>query len=215
MLFRSTDEVSNKREPEPSVSAAEAVPELALSAGGIDLPETAIQRLPLMPGSPDRVAQSAAVGPATTTALAEEHTGAGPIIADSSPPQVSLDLPKSGTSDAPVENEPARTTSNPYPAQTKTAVAESAAGYVQNFPVVVVNGVELGAITVRQAVDSPIEIHLGGLLSLFRSRMHESDFNRLSKASSADQFVTLDELRRAGFDVNYDPSRERLLIGAK
>jgi hypothetical protein len=95
---------------------------------------------------------------------------------------------------------------------TEPAAASPSIEYVQHFPMVVVNGTPLGAITVREFSGNERRIHLGALLSLFRSRMDQNEYERLISAGSADQFVSLEELRRAGLNAHFDTRRQRLII---
>jgi hypothetical protein len=93
--------------------------------------------------------------------------------------------------------------------------APSSSGYVQHFPTVVVNGNVLGGITLREFSEHQRSIHLGALLSLLRSELPAAEFERLSTVASANFFVSFEELRRAGITIQYDPLRERLLIGVE
>lgn len=84
--------------------------------------------------------------------------------------------------------------------------------YVQVFPMVMVDGEPLGAVTLRELGAETSTVHLGALLGLFRLKMPESEFARLSGAAAADQFVSLAQLREAGIEVRYDERRVRLVI---
>lgn len=86
---------------------------------------------------------------------------------------------------------------------------------VQSYPLAVVNGEPLGAVTMRDGGASEPAIHLGALLELVRLRMPEAEFVRLSGAAAADRFVGLDELRAAGIAVEVDARHNRLVIGAR
>jgi hypothetical protein len=115
------------------------------------------------------------------------------------------------------EDEPGLVPPQPIPAPVASAVATRAvpsAEYVQRFPMVVLNGTPLGAITLREFEGNQRLIHLGALLSLFRSRMDPAEFEKLISAGAADQFLSLEELRRAGLDIQYDARRGRLIIGS-
>jgi len=89
------------------------------------------------------------------------------------------------------------------------------AGYVQLFPMAVVNGEALGAVTVRDLGAQGQAVHLGALVGLLKLRMPEAEFARLSGAAAADRFVTLDQLRAAGLTVQFDARESRLLIDAR
>ena len=89
------------------------------------------------------------------------------------------------------------------------------AEFVQNYPSVVVNGEQLGAVTLRDYHGGRKAIHLRALLTLLRSKMPVSEYERFSGAASANQFVDLEELNKVGLSVQYDERRERLLLSAK
>lgn len=110
-----------------------------------------------------------------------------------------------------VQTQPVRGPTASAPAN---ASAPSAAPYVQHFPVVVLNGTELGAITLRAFEGNRSQIHLGALLSLFRLKMQPAEYERLISSASADQFVDLEVLREAGLDARYDARRGRLVVGS-
>lgn len=84
------------------------------------------------------------------------------------------------------------------------AVAE-----VQSFPTVTVDGVALGAVTMRGDT-----VHLGGLVGLLRLRLPAEDFQRLEAAPAADSFVSIDALRAAGVEVALDPERDTITLRA-
>ena len=108
---------------------------------------------------------------------------------------------------------PAAIANAPLDAPIMGAPTSQAIAFVQHFPTVVVNGAQLGAITLRDFGTGKSSIHLGALLGLLRLRMLETDYARLSTAASADRFVTLDRLREAGIPIRYDQQHDRLSIG--
>lgn len=95
------------------------------------------------------------------------------------------------------------------------AIATPAASYVQLFPMAVVNGEPLGAVTLRDLGVEGQAVHLGALVGLLKLRMPEAEFARLSSAAAAGRFVTLDQLRAAGIIVQFDARAGRLLIDAR
>jgi hypothetical protein len=99
--------------------------------------------------------------------------------------------------------------------QPMAIAAPSAQAPVQSYPLAVVNGEPLGAVTLRDNGASEPAIHLGALLELVRLRMPEAEFTRLSAAAAADRFVTFDELRAAGIMVRFDPRENRLVVGVR
>jgi hypothetical protein len=104
------------------------------------------------------------------------------------------------------------------PAPTPPAAGTTAAPTVsiaQSFPVAVVNGEALGAVTLRDFGPQGQTVHLGALVGLLKLRMPEAQFAWLSSAAAADQFVTLDQLRAAGITVQLDARNGRLLIDAR
>lgn len=84
--------------------------------------------------------------------------------------------------------------------------------FVQSYPLIVLKGVEVGAVPMRISSDNVISIYLGSFLSLFESRMDPVTFQRLRNAKTADQYVTLEVLRSFGLDMTYDRKLERLML---
>lgn len=104
----------------------------------------------------------------------------------------------------------------PMTASAKPVMTEApVAAYVQLFPTAVVNGQALGAVTMRDLGAQGMAVHLGALVGLLKLRMPQAEFDRLSTAAAADQFVTLDQLRAAGISAQYDARAGRLLIDAR
>ncbi|HEU4820206.1 MAG TPA: hypothetical protein VFS87_03495 [Qipengyuania sp.] len=96
------------------------------------------------------------------------------------------------------------------------AIADGqATAFAQSFPLAVVNGEPLGAVTLRDLGPQGEAVHLGALVGLLKLRMPEAEFAWLSSAAAADQFVTLDRLRAAGITVQFDARDGRLLIDAR
>ena len=83
--------------------------------------------------------------------------------------------------------------------------------FEQSYPQAVVAGETLGALTLRDFGQNGQVIDLAALVGLLRLKMPEADYTRF-RAASAGQFVTLDRLRAAGFSVEFDRRRGRLLI---
>lgn len=198
------------------------------SAGARPLVETVVGVVPpssaSVPSAPLVEAMSNAAPPpsAATPELPLIETLTGPVPpprAASATARLAADgeLPPATTGDT----VPSGIAATPTPATARPvselAMAASAAApaYVQYFPTAVVNGEPLGALTVRDLGAQGMAVHLGALVELLRLRMPEAEFTRLSTAAAADQFVTLDELRAAGFTVQIDAGRERLLIDAR
>lgn len=104
----------------------------------------------------------------------------------------------------------------PPPTPPSARVAETpAAIYAQSYPLAVVNGEALGAVTLRDLGPQGQTVHLGALVGLLKLRMPEAEFVWLSNAAAADQFVTLDRLRAAGITIQFDARDGRLLIDAR
>ncbi|WP_133365734.1 hypothetical protein [Qipengyuania sediminis] len=69
----------------------------------------------------------------------------------------------------------------------------------QTFPRVTVDGVALGAVTMRGDA-----VHLASLVGLFALRMPEAERARIAQSPAVDSFVSLDTLRAAGIAVTLD-----------
>lgn len=80
----------------------------------------------------------------------------------------------------------------------------------QTFPTVTVDGVALGAVTMRGDT-----VHLSGLVGLLQLRMPAEEFERLQSAPAADSFVSIATLRAAGLDVAVDPAWEQITLVAR
>ena len=71
-----------------------------------------------------------------------------------------------------------------------------------------------GSITVRIGADLQPAVKLGDLLARVSNDMDPDLHARLSASSSTDSYVSLADLRKAGFDVAYNPSGDSLKISA-
>ena len=91
----------------------------------------------------------------------------------------------------------------------------AAVPWTQSFPMVVVAGDEVGAVTLHDFAGGAQSVHLGTLLSLFKLKMHPAEFARLNGSPAAAEFVTFDQLRRAGLQVEYDTRSGVLRIDAR
>jgi hypothetical protein len=96
-----------------------------------------------------------------------------------------------------------------------TGSAAPPAAVAQHYPLAIVDGEPIGAITLQDLGHGGHAVHLGALVELLKLRMPQAEFARLSSAAAADTFVSLDQLRAAGITVQYDPRQERLLIDAR
>ena len=85
----------------------------------------------------------------------------------------------------------------------------------QFFPLAIVDGEPVGAITLRDLGQQGQAIHLAALVELLKLRMPQAEFAKLNSAAAADSFVTLDQLRAAGITIQYDAAQDRLLIDAR
>lgn len=93
--------------------------------------------------------------------------------------------------------------------------AEPSPLYVQSYPVAVINGEPLGAVTLRDYGVDGAAIHLRALIGLLRLRMPEAEFLRLDTAAAADRFISIEELRAAGIEARFDPRNGRLTIESR
>ena len=80
----------------------------------------------------------------------------------------------------------------------------------QTFPTVTIDGVALGAVTMRGDT-----VHLSSLVGLLELRMPAEEFERLQSAPAADSFVSIATLRAAGLDVAVDPAGEQITLAAR
>lgn len=93
--------------------------------------------------------------------------------------------------------------------------AQPAPLYVQSYPVAIINGEPLGAITLRDYGADGAAIHLRALIGLLRLRMPEAEFLRLEGSAAADRFVSIEELRASGIEARFDARNGRLTIVAR
>ncbi|MBL8655951.1 MAG: hypothetical protein JNJ92_01170 [Altererythrobacter sp.] len=97
-----------------------------------------------------------------------------------------------------------------------TAVdAPQTASFVQSYPLAVVDGEALGAVTLRDLGPQGQAIHLGALIGVLKLRMPGAAAEFAGIGAAADRFVTLDQLRAAGITIQFDPRAGRLLIDAR
>ena len=177
-----------------------------------------------LPGAIREIEPSAALTVATGEEAADEPPERAPLLAERPTDEETIIAAKPAKDEPafiaakPAEDKPAFIPANPIPAPPASAAmtegASASAEFVQRFPMVVLNGTPLGAITLREFAGGQRLIHLGALLSLFRSKMDPAEFERLISAGTADQFVSLEVLRRAGLEAQYNARRGRLTIGS-
>lgn len=74
-------------------------------------------------------------------------------------------------------------------------------------------GERLGAVPLRVLGNGVPSLQLGDLLALVRSRLAPEQFERLSGSAAADEYVSLETLRKAGIPVRYDAARDELKLG--
>lgn len=72
---------------------------------------------------------------------------------------------------------------------------------------------ELGTLPLRIGQGDAVSVRLGDLLAMLQTRMDAATYDRLSMSSAADEYVDFDALRRAGIAVQYDASRNHLVLG--
>jgi hypothetical protein len=111
------------------------------------------------------------------------------------PMEVEANLSATGTAPAITSAETDEPTPRPLVAQT--------------FPSLSVDGVTLGAVTMRGDT-----VHLAAVLGLLQLRMPAEEFARLRGAPAADSFVSLATLREAGLAVTIDSVGERVTLAA-
>lgn len=80
---------------------------------------------------------------------------------------------------------------------------------------VMARGVLLGAVPIRVGGAEGLSVSLAGLLSLVRPQMDAAQYLRLSGATSAADYVGLEQLRAAGFSVAFDNSTDSLVLTAR
>lgn len=132
-------------------------------------------------------------------------TTRGSALVNAASEQAKLPRKRTRTSSVPIR------LGSDQPTSGATASPSSQTSYLAHYPVVVVNGQELGAVTLHEYAGQSA-IHLGTLVTLFRWKLGQVEFDRLRSAAAADQYIDLQELEQAGFDVRYDTRRERLTL---
>lgn len=213
--------------PDDFAAPEDAPPSSAASEQLASIAEVAPARSEVSVGSGEALTQSATEAPAAEATQAPQLASAVPPVATT---PVAMDAPASadqvvadpvGTTDAGADTHTrdaaprlaVAATAPVQPPAAATSMPEAA--YVQSYPVAVVNGEALGAVTLRDFGPAGVTIHLGALVGLLELRMPEAEFARLSSAAAAAEFVTLDQLRAAGIAVQLDAGRDRLLIDAR
>ena len=225
-------------EPSPLAKIAEAEPSTLEVVSGDDIQVASEAQIAIgdsaagapedtageLPGAIREIEPSAALTVATGEEAADEPPERAPLLAERPTDEETIIAAKPAKDEPafiaakPAEDKPAFIPANPIPAPPASAAmtegASASAEFVQRFPMVVLNGTPLGAITLREFAGGQRLIHLGALLSLFRSKMDPAEFERLISAGTADQFVSLEVLRRAGLEAQYNARRGRLTIGS-
>lgn len=74
-------------------------------------------------------------------------------------------------------------------------------------------GERLGAVPLRVLGSGLPTLRLGDLLGLVQSRLTPGQYERLATSAAAEEFVSLDTLRKAGIPVRYDAARDELKLG--
>jgi hypothetical protein len=74
-------------------------------------------------------------------------------------------------------------------------------------------GERLGAVPLRVLGNGVPSLQLGDLLGLIRTRLAPGQYERLSASAAAEEYVSLEVLRKAGIPVRYDAARDELKLG--
>lgn len=96
-------------------------------------------------------------------------------------------------------------------AQTEPAPGQAMDSFSQHYPVIMANGVEIGAISVRVDANGS-SLHLKSFLSLFQSKMDPDLYTKLASAPASDSYVSLTTLADAGINLDYNASAERIKL---
>lgn len=188
-LTRPTDHAESVVPQEPSGVAVAPAPTIVGAEGSLYAPSTAT-------GASERLSERAA------TPMPEAVPPLPPRQAGTAEPTTrALGIDPRGEASPIVQ-------SHPNVDQTRP----SSELFVQSYPLIVLEGVEVGAVPMRISSDDVISIYLGSFLSLFESRMDPATFQRLRGAKAADQYVTLEVLRSFGLNMTYDSKREKLTL---
>lgn len=189
---------------EPSTTLAQAAP--------LVIDETAAPAIaPPRPANALAETMAAATSPASATTQSD-LSSEGVAASDPVVGKLSAQRPKSTLAHA-SSSMAFATRSKASPVETSASSADPL--YLQSYPLAVVNGEALGAVTLRDAAAGEPSVHLGALVGLLRLRMPEALFARLSGSSAANRFVSLDTLRAAGITVQFDARANRLVIDAR
>lgn len=93
------------------------------------------------------------------------------------------------------------------------AAVKTAAEYSQFYLPTFLGGREVGSVPLRISQDKQVTVHLGSFLSLFRGSMDAQHFEHLRRSASAQEYVTLETMKAAGFNLYYDIMNKRLILG--
>ena len=74
-------------------------------------------------------------------------------------------------------------------------------------------GERLGGVPLRVLGSGVPSLKLGDLLGLLKNRMALANYEALASSGAAEEFVSLDTLRKAGIAVRYDAARDELRLG--
>lgn len=75
-------------------------------------------------------------------------------------------------------------------------------------------GQAIGQVALQVTDTRAIAVQVGQLLDLIAGRYEQSEFAQLRQSDAASSFVTLDQLRAAGIDVQYDAVYDELRLDA-
>lgn len=133
--------------------------------------------------------------------------GAGDLTGDDLAPASIIPVEAAALAAAPGVS----TTSMPAVVDTSSdpALAPSPAIELQTFPMIMVDGEALGAVTMRGD-----KIHLSSLIGLLKLKLPAEEFARLKASPAADTFVDLDTLHGAGIAATLDVEGERITLAA-
>lgn len=76
------------------------------------------------------------------------------------------------------------------------------------------NGADLGSVSLLIRDGENISVRLGDLLAALKPAIEPAVYERLSTSLAVDDYMTLNELRRAGISVRFD-DRDNLLLGSR
>ena len=204
-----------------AVPAAQLVPAQQVEAPPASSGETRA----LVPPPPVEVAPEPAATPAPPPGAAAEPVA---LPGDPPPAAPALALSRSTRADQRVEGDrrpasPPEAAPRARPPASASAPRSGAAtldapqttSFVQSYPLAVVDGDALGAVTLRELGPQGQAIHLGALIGVLKLRRPGAAAEFAGIGAAADRFVTLDQLRAAGITIQYDARTNRLLIDAR